>query len=126
MLIMKFQINCLVLIRIIREHNFKSFVKILISLVKWFFIFDHYNYVRWPSVHIQDHMPEIYQEFERGNFVFQISGRQFSHIDYDQAHEQSNKKIKYIKGPNDFVNCASDELQSKWEVVVPKTVKFLR
>ena len=61
MLIMKFQINYLVLIRIMREHNFKSFVKILISMVKWFFIFDLYNYVRWPSVHIQDHMPEIYQ-----------------------------------------------------------------
>ena len=54
MLIMKFQINYLVFIRSMREGNFKLFVKILISLVKWFFISDHYNYARWLYVHIQD------------------------------------------------------------------------
>ena len=100
-----------------REGNFKLFVKILISLVIWFFIFDHYIYARWLSVHIQDLLslsitcPQLYQEFERGNFVVQISSREFSRIHYDQAHEQSNKTIKSIKGPIDFVNRASDELQ---------------
>ena len=44
MLIIKFQINYLLFIRFMREHNFKSFVKTLIFLVKRFFIFDHYNY----------------------------------------------------------------------------------
>ena len=117
MLIMKFQINYLVFIRSMRESNFKLFVKILISLVIWFFIFDHYNYARWLSVHIQDLLslpitcPQLYQEFERGNFVVQISSREFSRIHYDQAHKQSNKTIKSIKGPIDFVNRASDELQ---------------
>ena len=89
MLIMKFQINYLVFIRSMRESNFKLFVKILISLVIWFFIFDHYNYARWLSVHIQDLLslpitcPQLYQEFERGNFVVQISSREFSYIHYD-------------------------------------------
>ena len=100
-----------------REGNFKLFVKILISLVIWFFIFDQYNYARWLSLHIQDLLslpitcPQLYQEFERGNFVVQISSREFSRIHYDQAHKQSNKTIKSIKGPIDFVNRASDELQ---------------
>ena len=84
MLIMKFQINYLVFIRSLRERNFKYFVKILTSLVKWFFIFDHCSYVRWLSVYIQDLLSfpiteaQLYLEFERGNFVVQISGRQFS------------------------------------------------
>ena len=69
-----------------REGNFKLFVKILISLVKCFFIFDHYNYARWLSVHIQDLLslpitrPQLYQDFERGNFVVQILSREFSRI----------------------------------------------
>ena len=83
---MKFQINYPVFIRTMREGNFKFFVKILISLIKCFFIFDHYNYARWLSVHIQDLLslpitrPQLYQDFERGNFVVQILSREFSRI----------------------------------------------
>ena len=47
MLIMKFQIDYLVFIRSMREDNFNFFVKILISLTKWLFILDHYNYARF-------------------------------------------------------------------------------
>ena len=106
MLIMKFQI--IVFIRSMREGNFKLFVKILISLVKWVFIFDYYNYARWLSVHIQDLLSliitcsQLYQEFERESLVVQISGRQFSQIHHDQAHKQSNKTIKSVKGPVDL------------------------
>ena len=80
---MKFQIDYLVSIRSMREDDFIFFDKILISLVKWFFIFDQYNYVRWLSANIQDLMslpitrPQLYQEFEGGNFVVQILGSQF-------------------------------------------------
>ena len=49
----KFQINYLVFITSMREDNFKLFDKIVIPLVKWFVIFDQYNYARWLSVHIQ-------------------------------------------------------------------------
>ena len=114
-----------------RESNFKLFVKILVSLVKWFFIFDHYNYARWLSVHIQDLLslpitcPQLYQEYERGNFVVQISSREFSQIHYEQAHEQSNKTIKSNRGPSDFVNCACDKLQKRWEIAGPKIAKYL-
>ena len=86
---MKLQADYLVSIRSMREDNFKPFHKILISLVKWVFIFDQYNYVRWLSVHIQDSLslpityPKLYQEFGR-NFAVQISGSQFSRIRNDQ------------------------------------------
>ena len=114
-----------------REGNFKLFVKILISLVKWFSIFDHYNYARWLSVHIQDLLslpitcPQLYQEFERGNFVLQISSREFSRIHYGQGHEQNNTTIKSIKGPIDFVNGASDELQRRWEIAGREIAEYL-
>ena len=58
-----------------RESNFKLFVKIVISLVKRFSIFTYYNYARWLAVLIQYLLslpitcPQLYQEFERGNFV---------------------------------------------------------
>ena len=56
MLIMKFQINYLVFISSMRKSSFKLFVKVLISLIKWIFIIDHYHDARWISVHIQDLM----------------------------------------------------------------------
>ena len=102
------------------------------SLVKRVVIFDHHNYVRWFSVHIQDLLSlpftcrQLYQKFERGNFVVQISDRQVSQIHYDQANEQSNKTIKYIKGSGDFGNWAGDELLSRWEIARPKISGFLR
>ena len=128
---MKFQIDYLIFIRSLREGNFKLIVNILMSLVKCFFIFDQYNYARWISVHIQDLLmlpitcPQLHQEFEAGNFVVQISGREFSRIHYDQAHEQSNKTIKSISGPIDFVNRASDALQRRWEIAGHEIAEYL-
>ena len=52
MLIVKFRIDYLVFFRLMREDNFELFFQILISLVKWFFIYDHYNYVVSLSPHI--------------------------------------------------------------------------
>ena len=54
MTILKLKIDYLVFIRSMTKDNFNVFVKILISLVKCFFIFDHYNSARSLSVHIQD------------------------------------------------------------------------
>ena len=87
------------------------------------FQIDQYNYVRWLPVHIQDFLSlpttclNIYQKFDRGNFVVQISGSQSSLIHYDQP---INKTINY------GLNCASSKLQSRWEIIGPKTEKYLR
>ena len=83
-------------------------------------------------MHIQDLLslpitcPQLYQKFERGNFVVQISSREFSPIHYDQAHEQSNNKtVKSIKGQINFVNRESDELQRRWEITGPEIAEYL-
>ena len=97
MLITKFQISYLVFIRSMREHSFKPLVKIMIFLVKSSFNFNYYNYARWLSMHIQDLLnfpitcPQLYQEFQRGNFVIQISGRQFSLIHYTNSLWRPNR-----------------------------------
>ena len=101
----------------------------MVSLIKWFFIFDLHDLVRWLSVYIQDSLglpitcPQLYGEVDGGNFVVQISGRQFSRIHF---HQPNKKTIKYIREPIDFVNCASDELQSRWEIPGPKISEYLR
>lgn len=90
---------------------------------------DHYNYARWLSVQVQDLLslpitrPQLHQEVERGNFVVQILGSQFSQIYYYQAHEQRNKTIKFIIGPIDLVIRVSDEFQR--EISGHKTFEYL-
>ena len=54
--------------------------------------------------------------------MVQISGSQFSRIHYDQPN---SKTVKYIKGPVDFLNCSSDELQSRCETAGPKIAEYL-
>ena len=46
-------------------------------------------------------------------------------MNYDQAHEQSNKTIKSIKGPIDFVNHASDEIQKSLEIAGLEIAEYL-
>ena len=46
-------------------------------------------------------------------------------MNYDQGHEQSNKTIKSIKGPIDFVNHASDEIQKRLEIAGLEIAEYL-
>ena len=68
-IILNFQIDYLVFVKSLREGKFLLFINVLKSLIKWFFIFDQYNYSRWISVHVQYLLtlpvtcPELYQEF---------------------------------------------------------------
>ena len=55
----------------------------------------------------------------------QIPGRQFSRFDFDRAHEQSNKAIKFIIKPMDFINHVNNELQRRWEIAELKIDKYL-
>ena len=99
MLIMKFQISYLVFIRSMREHNFKPFVKILIFMVKWFSIsisiitimLDGYPCIFKICWIFLSHALNSIKNFERGNFVIQISGRQFSLIHYTNSLWRPNR-----------------------------------
>jgi hypothetical protein len=45
-------------------------------------------------VELPENHPEVYAEFIKGNFVAQKSGKKFSLIAKDQAHEHSNKSLQ--------------------------------
>ena len=101
--VLQFEIDFLVFLRSIREGNFSLYVVTLRTLIKWFFIFDQYNYARWTSVHVHELVmlpttcPYLYNEFKKGKFAVQISHRKFSKIHYDHAHtkQQDHKVIKW-------------------------------
>lgn len=75
-------------------------LKSLDLLLPWFFALDHVNYSRWLSVHVRDLacMPEtnpaLSAEFQAGKFVANKTGRPFSSMGLDQAHEQVNAELK--------------------------------
>jgi len=52
--IFKFWDTILSLEKIISERTMKQNVDTLEELVGFFFIFDHYNYAHWLTIHIQD------------------------------------------------------------------------
>ena len=61
---------------------------------------DQLNYARWLSVHVRDMQqlatkhPDIYREFQKGNFTVRKTMNPFSSMAIDQAHEQANAVIK--------------------------------
>lgn len=95
-IILETELQILIFIRAHREKNFDLYVEALSSLMWLFFSLDHYNYSRWVSIHLRDMMslPEnTKSEFEK-NWVVNKSGKRFSFIPIDQAHEQENCKVK--------------------------------
>ena len=105
-----FQVNYLMYIRPESEENFGFYIFALGKLIKWYFIFDKFNYSWWLSVHLFDLMtvetmsPDIYENFNEGFFTFQKSENQFSQIVLDQVHGQNNCTIKSCGGVTDLVN----------------------
>lgn len=100
LLIMQLEVLLLVFLASLREGNFSLYVQSLTKLVPWFFALDQQNYARWLSVHIRDMkvlqaaQSSCHKEFENGHFVLQKTGRPFSKISLDQAHEQNNAIVK--------------------------------
>ncbi|XP_042206651.1 general transcription factor II-I repeat domain-containing protein 2-like, partial [Homarus americanus] len=99
-LVLDMELTIFMLIRSFREGNFKLYLEALSELIPYFFANNNVNYARWLPIHLQDMMcleqqhPEVAREFYKGNFVVHKSGREFSAIAIDQAHEQNNAVIK--------------------------------
>ena len=72
----------------------------LSELAPYFFALDHKHYARWLSVHFRDmamietRHPLMAQEIKNCHFAMHSTGKRFSAIAIDQAHEQNNKMIK--------------------------------
>ena len=91
-----------IMVRAHREKNFPLYIAVLEKLAPLFFALDHVNYARWVPVHIRDMkaLPlSVKQEFTTNhNWVLSRTGRRFSAIPIDQAHEQLNKVVKGTGG----------------------------
>lgn len=100
--VLKYETLILILVRAERERNFSLYVEVLEQLVHLFFALDHVNYERWTPIHIRDMkcLPDsIRCEFdELGHWVLSKTGKPFSSIAIDQAHEQENKAVKAAGG----------------------------
>ena len=120
-MVFDFQVNYLIFIRPEREGNFQLYILALRKLIKWYFIFNKFNYSRWLNVHLFDSMtveiifPDIYENFNKGFFTFQKLEDQFSQMDLEQFHEQNNRTIKSCGGATDLVNKFEESALIRWE-----------
>lgn len=95
----------------------------------WFFIFDHHNYARWSSVHIEDleklpfTAPDVHKDFEDGKFVVRKTSNPFSAIGIDQAHGQDNA---YVKANGGAIGLTKDPVAlRKWMLSGPGVQRLL-
>ena len=117
------------LIRAFREANFSLYCQALSELMPFFFANNNVNYARWLTIHIRDMStlhekhPQLAAEFHRGNFVVHKSGREFSAIAIDQAHEQANA---VIKGDGGAVGLTEDpSALRRWMVAGPEVSQLI-
>ena len=87
-------------IRSLREGNFQLYVDSLTQTMPWMVALDHTHYSRWLSAHIRDMTtlaekhPDVFAEFNLGNFVVHKTSNKFSAMALDQSHEQNNAMVK--------------------------------
>lgn len=130
-LILDFQVLILTFIRSIREGNFQVYIESFVSIVKWYFALDHYNYARWSTVHCFDLMmlektcPDLHEQFELGNFSFQKTNSEYSRIALDQVHEQNNKVIKGSGGSKHLLNRSEESGLIRWECIGADIARIL-
>ena len=72
---------------------------------------------------LQSNHPGVYKEFCQGRFTINKSGKSFSCMGIDHAHEQNNKLVKIDDGANDFLNDNAALL--KWTVVGPEIAEMV-
>lgn len=126
---LRLQLLVLAFIRSLRLGDFSLYVECLQKLSPWFFVCDQTNYARWIPVHIRDMLllkdlhPQIHQEFLAGNFTISKSGKKFSAMSIDQAHEQLNA---LIKGDGGAIGLTENEgALCRWTVAGPEIVRML-
>ena len=122
-LILDFQVLVLTYIRSTREGNFQVYIESFVSIAKWYFALDHYNYATWGKVHCFDLIllektcPDLHEEFQSGNFSFLKTNTEYSRIALYQVHEQNNKVIKGSGGSKHLLNRTDESGLIRWETV---------
>jgi hypothetical protein len=126
---LQLQLTLLVFVRSVREANFLLYVESLAKLLPWFFALNHHHYARWCSVHLRDMRalhsthPDIAKAFTSGMFTVNTTGRPFSSIALDQAHEQLNARVKGVGGAVGLTENADALL--RWMVAGPEVSRVI-
>ena len=98
------------LVRSFREANFSLYCEALTALISLFFGNNNVNYTRWLPINLRDMVtlevthPEVFNEFQLGNFVVHKTNREFSGLAINQAREQANA---VVKGDGSWANLGS-------------------
>ncbi len=94
------------------------------------FVFDHYLYARWLSIHIDDLLrlkercPSIWEEFTKGHFVTQKTSNRFSCLAHDHIHEQFNA---VMKGDGGIVGITENEAAlHRWMTSGPEIARLIK
>ena len=127
-MIFEVQLGILILVRSIREGNFKLFIEALYSFLKWYFAMDKYNYARWATIgmaSLEFTSPDVYSELMKGHFSFLETKSLFSRMPLDQLHEQNYKYIKGVSGATHLVNRGDDSALVRWELCGPELSRIL-
>ena len=118
-----------IFIRSLRSADFDLFHRCLKEIIPWMFALDHVNYSRGchsffgDLERLEGTNENIFQNFMEGCFAVNKSGKPFSCIAEDQAHEQNNEGIKGDGGAIGILN--SEEALLKWEISGPVLAKIL-
>ncbi len=118
-------------VKSLRLGDFELFLACLEKIAPWMFALDHVHYARWLPFFISDlkvlriKHPKVYQEFVKGNFTINKTGKPFSNIGIDQAHEQNNKLVKIDGEAVDMLLNDSASLM-KWMVSGPEIVEMVQ
>jgi len=126
---LKLELLLLNFVQAIRQSDFDLYVKSVVELAPWFFALDHQNYARWICVHLRDMLslsvchPYIHQQFVSGKFTVRKTGRAFSAIALDHAHEQMNASVKGTAGAIGLTERSNALL--RWMVSGPEIARVL-
>ena len=119
----------MICVRSLREADFKVYLESLAQIVPWFFSLDHTNYARWIPVHLRDMVtlaekhPAVHQEILNGNFTVNKTGRTFSNISIDQAHEHNNACVKGDGGAVGLIQ--NPAALRRWMVSGPEMARLI-
>ena len=93
----------------VRCGNWDLLLESIRDIIPFFFAYDHINYARYTTVMLADMLslpdkfPDVYSEFEKGNFSAQISDGSFSRVETDKIIEMTlNKDTKTPGGTTGF------------------------
>lgn len=105
-------------VRAERTGSWELHVSSFTAMLPWFAVYDHTNYTRWGAVYLADCKqletthPDVYKEFQEGNFVVKTSNNKFNQLSTDQALEHVNKVGKIAGGMIGITR--SDDVRDEW------------